>query len=239
MVVKLAKKLFPFKFKRKIKEHLGVPSLHWSLQNLKKKNFNPAVILDVGAYQGLWTLDILEVFPSAKVLLIEAQHNKAPYLEAIKQKYPNVNYAIELLSSTDGADILFEENETASHVVVQQYPGMVYQKKKARSLDALLQHLNFPLPDFLKLDVQGHEMDVLIGAEQTLSHATVVLLEVSFLNIGDDTPLLGDMLVFMDKHNFQAYDITQLMRRPFDKALYQADVFFVKKDSRLVADKKW
>lgn len=79
MILPFIKKLFPFKFKRNIKEHLGVPSLHWSLQNLKRKNFDPAVILDIGAYEGLWALDVLEVFPSAIILMLEAQKNQEPF----------------------------------------------------------------------------------------------------------------------------------------------------------------
>jgi hypothetical protein len=43
----------------------------------------------------------------------------------------------------------------------------------------------------------------------------------------------------MDANNFQAYDISGLMMRPYDKALYQIDMFFVKKDSPLVNVKRW
>jgi 16S rRNA G527 N7-methylase RsmG len=86
--MKLIKKLLPYKYKRAVKEKLGVPSLHWSLQNLKKKNFHPATVLDIGAYEGYWTRDLLEVFPSARILMVEAQKNKAPFLEKIKQEYP-------------------------------------------------------------------------------------------------------------------------------------------------------
>lgn len=44
---------------------------------------------------------------------------------------------------------------------------------------------------------------------------------------------------FMDAAGFQAYDLLQLMRRPYDKALYQADLLFIEKSSRLIQDRKW
>lgn len=235
----LLKKLLPFKYKRAVKEKLGVPSLHWSLQNLKRKNFHPSMVLDIGAYEGYWTRDLLEVFPSARVLMIEAQKSKSIFLEKIKQQYPNTDYAIALLSSADGADKYFCENETASHVsdvAVDGFPGSIIQ---ARTLDSLLQEKQYPLPELLKLDVQGHEMEVLKGATKTLSYAGICLLEVSMLDLGDHGPLLVDMLNFMDERGFQVYDISHFIRRPFDKALYQADIFFVKKDSQLIADKTW
>ena len=91
----------------------------------------------------------------------------------------------------------------------------------------------------MKLDVQGHELEVLNGATKSLAHAEICLLEVSLLNLGDNNPLLAEMISFMDVNHFQAYDISQFMRRPFDNTLYQLDLFFVKKDSALVASKRW
>ena len=73
---------------RAVKEKLGVTSLHWSLQNLKKKNFNPASVLDIGAYEGYWTVALREVFPNLKVFMVEAQKSKMPFLEKIRVKYP-------------------------------------------------------------------------------------------------------------------------------------------------------
>ena len=235
----LIKKILPFKYKRSVKEKLGVPSLHWSLENLKRKNFYPASVLDIGAYEGFWTLDFLEVFPKAKVLMVEAQANKKTFLEAIKQKNKNVDYAVTLLSSSDGETKLFSQNETASHVVSSEVPGEQYEQIKTQTLDVLLEKMNFPFPEFLKLDVQGHEMEVLKGAEKSLAHATICLLEISLLNLGDDGPLLAEMVTFMDEKGYQAYDISQFIRRPFDKALYQVDMFFIKKGSLLITDKRW
>lgn len=235
----LIKRILPSKYKRSVKEKLGVPSLHWSLENLKRKNFYPSAVLDIGAYEGLWTLDLLEVFPAARVLMVEAQKNKEQFLQSIKEKYPHTDYAISLLSSEDGATKFFAENETASHVVSRVEPAVQYQQLQTQSLDSLLKAKQFPFPDLLKLDVQGHEMEVLKGAEKSLKHATVCLLEISLINLGDDVPLLAEMIAFMNDKGFQAYDISQFIRRPFDKALYQVDMFFIKKDAALIADKTW
>ena len=89
---------------------------------MKRKNFNPKVILDIGAYEGLWTLDVLEVFPDAKVLMVEAQDGKESFLKAVKEKHAHVNYAISLLSSEDGVLKSFAENETSSAVITIEEP---------------------------------------------------------------------------------------------------------------------
>lgn len=233
------KSFLPFKFKQRIKEQLGVPSLHWTLQNLQKKNFQPGVIIDIGAYEGLWASEVLDVYPKAKILMVEAQESKEPFLRAMKERYQNLAYTISLLSSEDGIIRSFVEAETASFIVKHEAQNTVYKKIKTQSLDTLLQTMQFPFPDFLKLDVQGHEIEILKGAEKSLAHSTICLLEVTFLNLGNDDPLLSDVISFMDNKGFQAYDISQLIRRPFDNALFQADIFFVKKDSFLIAEKNW
>jgi hypothetical protein len=74
--MKFIKQLFPYKFKRKIKDSLGVPSLHWPLLNLKACGFDPVFALDIGAYTGEWTEQFLEIFSGKMVLMIEAQESK-------------------------------------------------------------------------------------------------------------------------------------------------------------------
>jgi FkbM family methyltransferase len=237
--MKFIKKILPFKYKRSIKEGLGVPSLHWSLQNLKKKKFNPLSVLDVGAYEGYWTLDLLEVFPDARVLMVEAQASKKQFLERIKLEFKGCDYSISLLSSVDGVEKYFCENETASSITDIPVTGFNTQTIRTRSLDSLLQEKQFPLPDLIKLDVQGHELEVLKGATSALAHTEICLLEITLIDFGEGNPLLLDMINFMDTCGFQAYDISHFIRRPYDKALYQIDMFFIKKNSTMLAEKRW
>ncbi len=52
-------------------------------------------------------------------------------------------------------------------------------------------------------------------------------------------PLLAEVLEFMNVHNFVAYEILELHRRLIDNALIQIDIFFLRKDSFLLADKRF
>ena len=235
---KLLKKLLPENFKQGLKDQLGVPSLSALLKQLKARGYIPSVVYDIGAYEGYWALDFLKIFVGVPIYMFEAQQTKEPFLKAVCDKRPNLNYLIALLGATPGVEVHFEENETASHVNAQLH----WEKgnRITESLDLLLEKNNFPLPDFLKLDVQGYELEILKGGQKALANAQFCLLEISLLDVeAGGVPLLKDVINFMDDCKYCAYDISQFIRRPYDKALWQIDMLFVKKDSPFIADKRW
>lgn len=237
-LLKLVKNLFPQTLKRDIKDHLGVPSLSWSLKNLKRAGYNPKVVYDIGAYEGYWTLDFLEVFPGANIYMFEAQTRKETILKNVTAKNPNVHYAIALLGAKDGEEVCFIEEETGSHVI-QDNKDEEPTNRKTSSLDVWVENNHWPLPDFLKLDVQGFELEVLKGGTKALKAAEFCLLEITILDLGGSAPLLVEVINFMQEHHFQAYDISQFIRRPFDKALWQIDMLFVKNSSNFILNKRW
>ncbi len=239
--MKFIKKIFPDKIKKAIKDSLGVPSLRNSLGNLKRCGFNQNFVLDVGAYTGEWTLEFLQVFPGKKVLMLEAQRSKEPILNSIVLNYANINYHIGLLGAEDGRKVFFYQNETASHVIYkeEELKEAYAEGHVIETIDSIIREGKYPLPDFIKIDVQGYELEVIKGAAECMKNCEVCLLEVSFIDLNGADPVILDVMNLMDHLNFQAYDISQLMRRPYDKALYQADIFFVKKSSKLLAYKGW
>jgi len=233
--------LIPSFLVEKLKMRLGVPSQKWSLLNLKKNGFSPTKVIDIGAYEGKWTEEVSLIFPEATFLMIEAQSQKELAIKEIVANDPKRrDYRIALLSSEDDKELLFNQYETASSVLVEHHDTGAEQKTiTSKSLDSILSDSKFKEPDFIKLDTQGYELEILKSGSKALICAKVVLLEVSFIDIYKNGPLVLDVFNFMDKHNFQAYDICSIMRRPLDKALFQSDVLFVKKDSPLIQNKKW
>lgn len=227
--------------KRRIKEKAGVPSTTISLKLLHRNGFNPGVIFDIGAYEGEWTKDVLDIFPAASYYMFEAQEAKEAFLRTLSGKHPNqFNYYIGLLGAVSGKEVNFHEYETASSVHSEYYQTeAVTTTKRLQSLDDIIQKREWPLPDLIKLDTQGYEIEILKGANRAIANAEAILMEVSFLEIYKGAPLFKDVVSQMTDWNFQVYDICSLMRRPLDQALYQADVLFVKSTSNLVASKKW
>lgn len=101
--------------------------------------------------------------------------------------------------------------------------------------------------DFLKLDVQGAELDVLKGGVKTLEDTMIVLSEVEFVELYEEQPLFGDISSFMRDHGFMFHAIVGGAYRAFKpmiihndpnqglKQMLWADVLFFR-DPRLFRD---
>jgi FkbM family methyltransferase len=77
------------------------------------------------------------------------------------------------------------------------------------ALDECLAGNGVPRADFIELDVQGGELDVLVGAERTLDATLGIQAEVEFAPMYVDQPLFADIDGFLRGRGFQLYDLSR------------------------------
>lgn len=100
-----------------------------------------------------------------------------------------------------GRDIVFGE---AMRTVSRPQVSVV-------TLDSLCArpHPRVPSPDFLSLDTQGTELDVLQGGERALRRALAVVSEVSFHEVYKGQKLFGDVSRFLAQRGFSFVKFTK------------------------------
>lgn len=240
LLVQHLKKLFPSPLKQRIKLACGVPSTEASLAAMKRRGFSPKAAIDVGAYSGEWTIAFRQLYPQTRVLMVEPQPARKERLQALTHVHNGVEFAPVLLGPAAAAGVTFYQAETGSSVL--RDPGNNAAQPAAMemtTLDAVTRGTPFERADFLKLDVQGYELEVLKGAEEILKSVEAVMMEVNLIGVYEGAPLVHEAVAYMAAHGFRVYDVCTFFRRPYDNALWQLDMIFVRASSLLTASTRW
>lgn len=205
--------------------HLDMPT---RLRHLTTLGFNPAVIFDIGAARGEWARMAHEIFPKSRIVSFEPNKREQPSLEKVQAEIPNFDFKLGFLGPKRDTVTYSDENTQTSLLSDAKSSGNATAEMYV--LDEMIASGEIPRPDFMKLDVQGFELEVLKGAENALKAGPALLLEVSFIDFLPHMPLIEDVLKFMSQRDYVWHDVMGLSRRPADDTLWQMDVFFVKRD---------
>ena len=136
------------------------------------------LIFDIGANTGNYIDHCLSVSPYATIIAVEANDNLAKYLET--KFYDNKNILIinYVVSSINNININFYISNintisTASKEWIEksrfatQYKWDSIIQKKTITLDKMID--SYGKPDLIKIDVEGHELEVIKGLSSKLS----------------------------------------------------------------------
>ncbi|MBD2201185.1 FkbM family methyltransferase [Calothrix sp. FACHB-168] len=206
------------------------------MKYLKKWGFQPSLVIDVGAYKGQWTKLFKDIFPESKILMIEGQDSKYNLLKEVCDSFSGeVIVEIALLGSLDDYKVRFCEMETGSSIFEESSSfARKYSDKYLSTIDSLLKkYPDFQKVDFLKIDVQGYELEILKGAKNLIKNTEFILMEVSLIPINKGCPLISDVMKFMNENNFVLLDFCSQIRCQ-DGSLWQTDLLFVQETSRFV-----
>lgn len=209
------------------------------LQFLASKGFRPRVILDIGAHTAEWAYMAHNAFPGAAIVMYEANDDHRQALVQTPFKF-----FMEVLGNEDGKEVNFysiaagpySTGDSMFRENTHHYrdDNCIIKKLKMRTLDVHLKENNIKKVDFIKMDVQGAELMILEGAQETLKDCEVVLLEAQVLEYNKGAPMVAEVIATLDKYNFTLHDIFGFHYMPKSGLLNQLDLLFVKKDSKLI-----
>jgi FkbM family methyltransferase len=216
------------------------------LVDLKIRGLDPKAILDVGANCGSWSRLAKSVYPDANFYLIEPQAEMEEQLADFTKEFTDSEYFLngagaknEVLTLTlwddlAGSSFLPDEDESLLEEGRQRKVEIV-------TIDGLIQENRIEIPDLMKLDIQGFELEALKGANKTFGHTEVYIIETSLFSFSDvpGMPMFSEVVNFMLERDYVVYDLAGFARRPLDGALGQCDICFVKKDGFLRSSNDW
>jgi FkbM family methyltransferase len=177
--------------------------------------------------------------------MIEPQDEMDPCLSRLAAEIPACHYVKAAVGREEGELIqtIWEDLAGSSFLPKPDAEKLKIgkqRKTKVTTIDTLLAgpYTGFH-PDLVKLDIQGFELEALSGAQATFGKTEIFILETSLFEFMPRQPITREVIAFMSDRGYELYDITEYLRRPFDGALGQVDLAFVKSLGRFRAKSSW
>lgn len=198
-----------------------------ALWRIAQRGLPISTVIDVGASNGMWSAVCERHFPNANYLLVEAQRVHEPGLEAFCRARPNAQYVLAAAGDFVG-EIYFDDSDPFGGLASKTKIDGARTVVPVTTLDVETRTRKLPGPYLLKLDTHGFEVPILEGAQDVLSKADLVIIEVYNFRLTGDTLLFHEMIGYMAAKGFSVIDIAEPLWRERDLAFWQMDMFFQK-----------
>jgi FkbM family methyltransferase len=141
------------------------------------------LILDCGSNIGMSILYFKQIYPEARIVGFEPDPEIAPYLEEniVRNKLTNVRWIQAALSRDAAMRILYSDGKCGSGLVApNEIAGSDEWRKYKVSTVRLRDYLAEPV-DFLKMNIEGAELEVLADSEDRLRQIKEMIIEYHHL----------------------------------------------------------
>jgi FkbM family methyltransferase len=201
--------------------------LYKTILDIRTLGFEIKNIYDIGAYKGNFSKDLNLQFPKMKFFLFEANVLHGNDLKKTSHWYhigvlSNVEKKISFFSKEGGTgDSYFKENTLLYKDVTPKY-------LKSQTLDDVVANKKIPLPDFIKIDTQGAELDILKGAQNCLKKTRMILLECPIYQYNLGAPNMSDYVNYL--LDFSFYPARCIEIHDMHGVLVQIDILFMSEE---------
>ncbi|WP_299817719.1 FkbM family methyltransferase [uncultured Jannaschia sp.] len=188
-------------------------------------DFAAPTIVDVGVLAG--TPFLYESFPDRRFLLVDPLEESR---DTVARRWPGLDHAFHVcaLGAAPGRMTLSVDRRRLARSTGGARTGetamLERREVEVRTLDSLTDGL--PGPIGLKIDTEGHELEVLQGATATLARCEFVVAEISIKKRFAGGYRFSQVIAFMAVHGFEVHSfLSGLTRAP-----RMSDVLFLPAD---------
>lgn len=195
------------------------------LRQIQQDGLRIETVFDIGANNGSWSmLNKAGVLRGSYFYLFEGnpahesslQNTDLPYYIGILSN-PGRD-TVEYYTINGTGDSYYKENTPF-------YDGKTPVTVPARTLESIVAECEMPTPNFIKIDTQGSELDILRGAETMLPNVDLVYLECPIGKYNLGAPNMQEYLEYMAGQNFIPSDLLEI--HTADHVLIQIDIMFI------------
>jgi FkbM family methyltransferase len=198
---------------------------------LRKYEFYPDLIIDVGANHGTWSRKWKSAFPKSAFILIEPQSwLQNSFYDMLDDKtiyYPvgagsaNGTFTFTINSDRDDSSSFFYKGEDA------QVLGYKQIEIPVRTLNDIISDYG-KIPDMIKIDAEGLDLEVLEGSSSVFGKTEIFFIEADINARIFDNNIVA-VINYMNSKGYRLFEITDL-NRPFSSGvLWLMELVFIKK----------
>jgi len=207
-----------------------------SMEHAISCGIQPEVVYDVGAATG--THYLYEAFPRALHILFDPVPS---HIEFLKKSFSDPRFEIHevALGSEKTLGTLHVPSTATGKKTWSSLHGNTdvmksYQKERGVSIEGIdIQVPIHPLDDYLrrgpcviKIDTEGSELEVLMGATTVLKQCQLLIIELSICSRYLGEGRFAEIVSFLHARGFELFDIPNLMY-PLNSDLTHIDATFV------------
>lgn len=198
-------------------------------------------LLDVGALplggQPAPFQMIPELFPGSQVIAFELDKGLCDQLNL--NNHSGTRYFPHALGKTEEKRLLYETDHPMctslyrpNGELLHQYNGLDVARLKSVtsmdtiSLDYFTKSNGIETVDFIKIDIQGAELDVFMGGTDTLLNVVAIVSEVEFIPLYYKQPLFGDVCNYLAEQNFMFHKFLGMAGRTLKPLVVNNDECF-------------
>lgn len=180
------------------------------------------VVFDVGANDGRTIHRLQRHLPSPRILAFEPVAGTFRVLKRQTASYPNVECLPLAMGNEQGRRQIYINESAALNSLHEGWgSGSASETIDITTLDAFLREHPLERIQLLKVDTEGHDLEVLKGAERTLADGRVdiIMIEAGFSAPGRPQPSLGDFQSYLAPLGYYLYGIYNQCRMSLARRL--------------------
>lgn len=199
-------------------------------------------VVDVGANEGLFARRLRDEGFSGRIISFEPLSRAFVLLESASALDPDWECVRLALGATTGKKSLNVARNLASSSFLpmdrglpEAEPRLAYigrEECSVSTLDALAADL-FRARErlYLKLDVQGFELEVLRGAEATLDRVLALEAELSLTMVYEGAPLMDEVVAYLAERDYALLQTEPAYVHPRTRETLQVNGLFVRRSA--------